>query len=143
MAEQGSQSSNCSQSKNEDGKGQGSNGNKQKQPEGEEPGKPDQGKDKIQEPKETEKPPLKLRARRWVRAHRDGVVFVPLTTVCVGTFTNEQMGNATGMFNLTRNIGGSIGISLINTLIAWHQQIHRNELVKNLTPLNMSSCFLA
>jgi len=65
-----------------------------------------------------------------------GMVFVPLTTVSVGTLTNEQMGNAAGLFNLTRNIGGSIGISMINTLIARHQQIHQNELVKHITPLN-------
>src|SRR5262249_11785221 len=42
-----------------------------------------------------------------------GMVFVPLTTVTMGTLSNEQMGNASGFFNLLRNIGGSIGISLV------------------------------
>jgi hypothetical protein len=60
MSEQESQSYNSSQSKDKAGKGNGSNENEPKTPEGEEPGKPDQDKGKIQEPKETDKPPLKL-----------------------------------------------------------------------------------
>lgn len=66
-----------------------------------------------------------------------GMVFVPLTTVAVGTLSNEEIGNAAGLFNLTRNVGGSIGISTIDTLLARHEQIHRNQLVRNLTPLNI------
>ena len=46
-----------------------------------------------------------------------GFVFVPLT-MAMGGLPNEQMGNATGIFNLMRNIGGSIGISLATTLVA-------------------------
>jgi DHA2 family multidrug resistance protein len=44
------------------------------------------------------------------------------------------MGNATGLFNLLRNIGGSIGISLAETLVARRQQVHRNELSRYLSP---------
>src|SRR5712664_681505 len=40
-----------------------------------------------------------------------GFVFVPLTTMAMGTLPNEQMGNASGVFNLMRNIGGSLGIA--------------------------------
>jgi len=50
----------------------------------------------------------------------------------MGTLSNEEMGNATGLYNLLRNVGGSIGISIVNTLIARHQQIHRAELAGNL-----------
>jgi len=57
-----------------------------------------------------------------------GMVFVPLSTIAVGTLPNEQIGNATGLFNLLRNLGGSIGISIVDTLIARHQQVHRAEL---------------
>ena len=44
------------------------------------------------------------------------------------------MGNATGLYNLLRNVGGSIGISLTDTLLARHSQLHQANLVQNLTP---------
>jgi DHA2 family multidrug resistance protein len=65
-----------------------------------------------------------------------GMVFVPLSTISMGTLKNEQIGNASGLFNLMRNVGGGIGISLVNTLIARHGQIHRAELAQNLSPGN-------
>jgi DHA2 family multidrug resistance protein len=65
-----------------------------------------------------------------------GMVFVPLATISMGTLRNEQIGNASGLFNLMRNVGGGVGISMVNTLVARHQQIHRAELVQNLTPGN-------
>jgi DHA2 family multidrug resistance protein len=65
-----------------------------------------------------------------------GMVFVPLSTIAVGTLPNEQIGNATGLFNLLRNVGGGIGISVVNTLVARHEQIHRALLVQNLAPSN-------
>ena len=39
-------------------------------------------------------------------------VFVPINTAAYGTLDNEQIGNASGLFNLMRNVGGSIGISI-------------------------------
>jgi MFS transporter, DHA2 family, multidrug resistance protein len=63
-----------------------------------------------------------------------GLMFVPLATASVGTLSNEQMGNATGLFNLLRNIGGSIGISLAETFVARRQQVHRGELSRYLSP---------
>jgi DHA2 family multidrug resistance protein len=65
-----------------------------------------------------------------------GMVFVPLATLAMGTLKNEQIGNASGLFNLMRNVGGGIGISMVNTLVARHQQIHRAELVQNIAPQN-------
>ncbi len=46
---------------------------------------------------------------------------------------NEEIGNASGLYNLLRNIGGSIGISVVNTIVARHAQIHRNELGASLS----------
>ena len=63
-----------------------------------------------------------------------GMVFVPLTTTTMGTLANEAIGNATGLFNLLRNIGGSVGISMLNTVLARHEQIHRADLVQHLAP---------
>ncbi len=63
-----------------------------------------------------------------------GLMFVPVSTTAVGTLSNEQMGNASGLFNLLRNIGGSVGISLVDTLVARRQQVHREELSRYLSP---------
>jgi len=63
-----------------------------------------------------------------------GMVFVPLSTISVGTLKNEQIGNAAGLFNLMRNVGGGIGISMVNTLVARHAQIHRAEMVGSMSP---------
>ena len=65
-----------------------------------------------------------------------GMVFVPLSTTTMGTLKNEQIGNASGLYNLLRNVGGSIGISIVNTIVARHEQIHRSELVHSLAPTN-------
>jgi DHA2 family multidrug resistance protein len=60
-----------------------------------------------------------------------GLVFVTLSTLAMGTLRKEQLGNASGLFNLFRNIGGSIGISVVNTIVARHSQLHRSELSHN------------
>ena len=61
-------------------------------------------------------------------------VFVPLTTTAMGMLTNEQMGNATGIYNLMRNLGGSVGISIATTFVARHAQAHQTVLIAHLTP---------
>jgi DHA2 family multidrug resistance protein len=63
-----------------------------------------------------------------------GFIFVPLMTLAVGTLRNEQMGNATGLFNLVRNVGGSIGISVAVTHLVRSAQRHQNLMVAHLTP---------
>jgi DHA2 family multidrug resistance protein len=63
-----------------------------------------------------------------------GFIFVPLMTLAVGTLRNEQMGNATGLFNLVRNVGGSIGISATTTYLVRSAQRHQNLLAAHLTP---------
>jgi MFS transporter, DHA2 family, multidrug resistance protein len=63
-----------------------------------------------------------------------GCVFVPLSTTTMAFLKNEEIGNASGLYNLLRNIGGSIGISVVNTIVARHEQLHRNELVASLNP---------
>ena len=63
-----------------------------------------------------------------------GMVFVPLSTTTVAFLTNEEIGNASGLYNLLRNVGGSIGISLTDTLLARHSQVHQAYLIQNLNP---------
>src|SRR5512146_2997277 len=43
------------------------------------------------------------------------------------------MGNATSIFNLMRNIGGSFGIALMTTFLVRRQQVHQNHLVSNIS----------
>src|ERR1700676_3645100 len=45
-----------------------------------------------------------------------GLIFVPLTTISMAPIRKENMGNATSLFNLVRNLGGSIGISAVSTM---------------------------
>src|SRR5206468_12415599 len=63
-----------------------------------------------------------------------GLLFVPLTTITNGLIPKEQMGNATSLFNLMPNIGASIGIASVTTLVARHQQIHLNMLGAHVNP---------
>ena len=63
-----------------------------------------------------------------------GFVFVPITTMAMGTLKNEHMGNATGIFNLARNLGGSIGIAMVTTMVARGAQRHQALLAGHMAP---------
>src|ERR1051326_1196801 len=63
-----------------------------------------------------------------------GFIFVPLTTMALGTLSNEQMGNASDVFNLMRNTGGSVGTATLTTLLARGIQTHQAAMVSHLTP---------
>jgi MFS transporter, DHA2 family, multidrug resistance protein len=56
------------------------------------------------------------------------MIFVPLSKVALGTIPKTETGNASGIFNFLRNVGGSIGISVANTISQRHSQAHRFEL---------------
>ncbi|HEY6006964.1 MAG TPA: DHA2 family efflux MFS transporter permease subunit, partial [Geobacteraceae bacterium] len=62
------------------------------------------------------------------------MMFVPLTTVTLSTIERMEMGNATGIFNLLRNIGGSVGIAISATLLARYSQFYQNSLATHVTP---------
>ncbi len=63
-----------------------------------------------------------------------GLLFVPLTTITMSPVSKEGMGNATSLFNLTRNIGGSVGIAMVTTLNSRYQQAYVNRLGEHFTP---------
>jgi MFS transporter, DHA2 family, multidrug resistance protein len=56
------------------------------------------------------------------------LIFVPLTTATMDRISKEEMGNATSMFNLMRNIGGSMGIAGATTYLFRREQFHINRL---------------
>lgn len=64
------------------------------------------------------------------------MIFVPLTTVTLTGIEKTEMGNATGIFNLLRNIGGSVGIAIAATLLARFSQFYQTNLVAHVTPYN-------
>jgi DHA2 family multidrug resistance protein len=55
-------------------------------------------------------------------------VFVPITTQAYSTLRNDQIGNASGIFNLLRNVGGSIGISIAQTLLVRRSAAHQVQI---------------
>ncbi len=67
-----------------------------------------------------------------------GFVFVPLTTISMGMLAKEKMGTSTGIYNLMRNMGGSVGIAVITTILARSSQKYQSVLVSHLTPYDRS-----
>lgn len=65
-----------------------------------------------------------------------GFVFVPLTTLALGKLSNDQLGNATGIYNLMRNLGGSVGIAAMTSFLARGSQEHMPSLMANINQYN-------
>jgi DHA2 family multidrug resistance protein len=63
-------------------------------------------------------------------------MFVPINVMAFSFVPKERMNSATGLINLARNIGGSVGISLVITLQAHLTQRHQANLVSHMTPLD-------
>jgi len=61
------------------------------------------------------------------------MLFVPLTTATMDPIPKEGMGNATSMFNLMRNLGGSVGIAGATTFLFRRQQLHTHLLGAHVT----------
>jgi DHA2 family multidrug resistance protein len=61
------------------------------------------------------------------------LLFVPLTTVAMATIARERMGYATSLFNLMRNIGGSIGIAITGTILQRQRQVVGTMLGENVS----------
>jgi len=68
-----------------------------------------------------------------------GLVFVPLTTISMSPIPKETMGNATSLFNLVRNLGGSVGISAVNTFVLRRAQANINILGAHVNPYSSSA----
>jgi DHA2 family multidrug resistance protein len=64
------------------------------------------------------------------------MLFVPLTTATMDRIRREEMGNATSMFNLMRNIGGSVGIATATTFLFRRQQLHTQILGGHVNPFS-------
>jgi DHA2 family multidrug resistance protein len=63
-----------------------------------------------------------------------GFVFVPLTTITMEMIPREDIGYATSLYSVMRNVGSSVGISFVTTWLARRAQVHQAMLVAHVTP---------
>jgi MFS transporter, DHA2 family, multidrug resistance protein len=64
------------------------------------------------------------------------VMFIPLSIATLGALPKQDIDAASGFFGLTRQLGGSIGIAGITTLVAKQQFVHRSQIIGNISDLN-------
>jgi DHA2 family multidrug resistance protein len=60
------------------------------------------------------------------------LMFLPLSMAALGSIPKKEVSAASGFFNLTRQLGGSIGVALLTTLLASRQSFHRAVLVEKI-----------
>ena len=65
-----------------------------------------------------------------------GFFFIPLTTMTMSGIRKEDMGNASAIYNLLRNLGGSFGVAFVTTVLSRRAQFHQTHLVGHLTPFD-------
>jgi DHA2 family multidrug resistance protein len=81
---------------------------------------------------------------QFVQGASLAMLFVPLTTATMDPIPKEEMGNATSMFNLMRNLGGGFGIAAATTFLFRRQQFHTHRLGEHVSLLNpQTQAFLA
>jgi DHA2 family multidrug resistance protein len=77
-----------------------------------------------------------LRWSQLVRAAGQPLIMVPLSTIATAGLPPAQAGSASGLFNMMRNLGGSLGIAAIATLLTQREQFHSNRLGEQLSIYN-------
>jgi len=65
-----------------------------------------------------------------------GFLFVPINTVAYSYLPPEKNNAASGIINLSRNVGASVGISIVTTMLDRQGQFHRDRLAAHLDPAN-------
>jgi DHA2 family multidrug resistance protein len=61
------------------------------------------------------------------------ICFLPITAIALGTLPPAEIQNASGLYNLMRNLGGAIGLAAINTFIGERYDLHRERLAETIT----------
>jgi len=69
-----------------------------------------------------------LAVPRFIQGFSQGFIFVPLQALALATVRTERLSNATAAFNVIRNIGGSVGVAIVTTLLARRSQQHQATL---------------
>ena len=70
---------------------------------------------------------------RFIQGFAVGFIFVPLSTLTLATIQRHKLVNATAVYGMLRNLGGSVGIALTTTLLAQRSQFHQATLVSHIT----------
>jgi DHA2 family multidrug resistance protein len=65
-----------------------------------------------------------------------GFLFVPLSAVTLSTLTPAQRTEGAGLYNLSRNIGSSVGISVVNALLTRNTQVNHADIAQHVTAVN-------
>jgi DHA2 family multidrug resistance protein len=63
-------------------------------------------------------------------------LFVPINTAAFAFVPRNKNNAASGLINLARNVGGSVGISLVTTILSRRTQFHQSRLIENASALN-------
>jgi DHA2 family multidrug resistance protein len=71
-----------------------------------------------------------------------GMTFIPLTTLTLSHIPKERMTEATSIYNLLRNLGGSVGIAFTTTILSRRAQLHQTRLVEHLSPFDPAYHFM-
>jgi DHA2 family multidrug resistance protein len=75
----------------------------------------------------------------WVRVFQASglaFLFIPINTISYAGVPREQNNDVSGLTNLARNIGGSVGTAFVATMLSRRQQAHESSMVRNLVPGN-------
>jgi DHA2 family multidrug resistance protein len=75
-------------------------------------------------------------ASSLVRAVAQSMVMTPLSAIAVAGIEREHAGSAAALFNMIRNLGGAIGIAVIQTFLTKRDQFHSDVLTSQLSLLN-------
>jgi DHA2 family multidrug resistance protein len=70
---------------------------------------------------------------RFIQGLGIGLTFVPLSTVALSAVPMRELGHASGLFNFTRTIAGSIGIAAMATLLERGAQVHQARLAAHVS----------
>jgi DHA2 family multidrug resistance protein len=70
---------------------------------------------------------------RFIQGFAVGFIFVPLSTLTLATVRRDKLVNATAVYGMLRNVGGSVGIAVATTLLAQRTQFHQATLVSHVT----------
>lgn len=68
-----------------------------------------------------------------VRAMGQPLLMIPLSTITTGLIEREQAGSASGLFNMLRNLGGSVGIAALATIMSLREKFHSARLVEGIS----------
>jgi len=71
---------------------------------------------------------------RFIQGFAVGFIFVPLSTLTLATIRRDKLVNATAVYGMLRNFGGSVGIAVVTTLLAQRSQVHQATLVSHISP---------